>query len=416
VRYHEPSQQCKNLYRFIRLVLGDEISDREIARRWGMDEKNLRELKRGLHVVPKLSRLEALAEVLGVHRYYVLEAASGIPAERVYRVMMQGLLEYPLREMERAFGGMLGDEGDRIRILTALQRAVLEAYRTLDPEELFVRVSRELKKFKFESHIFYLDQESGWATIRHSSFPPRLLRTAETITGLSLRQFRFPVKRVPTFRTVLEARWPVYLPDASVLLYEILGERQLRRFAVRMKRIFKILEVVLIPVTAHGKVAGILATGRGGKLSEAYLPEMRSFSEELSRSLENALLFRQLKDSEAHLRSLFDNLPEGVFECDGGGRLLHINPAGAEVLGLSDPREGIGKSIDDFQLLAPNARVVRKQVRTSRESIVQNIMGVALKANGTPFLVDVTFRTRFDHGGTPAWTEGVFRDISQRGS
>ena len=33
MRYHDPSDQCKNLYRFIRLVLGEDMSDREIARR-----------------------------------------------------------------------------------------------------------------------------------------------------------------------------------------------------------------------------------------------------------------------------------------------------------------------------------------------------------------------------------------------
>lgn len=414
MRYRDPSDQCRNLYRFIRLVLGDEVSDREIARRWGMDEKNLRELKKGVHVVPKLSRLADLAQVLGVHRYYVLEAASGVPAEKVYEILSRNLLDDQLRAVDSAFGGQRSFEKERERVLTALQRAVLEAYRTLEPEELFLRVSRELKKFEFESHVFFLDQESGCATIRHSSFHPRLLHMAEAVTGLSLGQFRFPVERVPTFRSVVEARRPVYLPDASVLLYEILADRHLRRFVDRMKRIFRILEVVLVPVTARGQVAGVLATGRGGKLSDADLPEMRSFSEQLSCSLENALLFKQVKDSEERLRILFENLPEGVFECDGGGRIVQINPAGADVLGLAGSEAAVGRPIDAFQLLRPNAKVVRKEVRKSRDTVVQNVVGVALKADGTPFLADVTFRTRFDRAGAAFSTEGVFRDISRR--
>lgn len=415
MRYRDSSDQCRNLYRFIRLVLGEEVSDREIARRWGMDEKNLRELKRGLHVVPKLSRLEDLADVLGVHKYYVLEAASGVPAEKVYKVLAQNVLDDRLRELDSTFGGDLPPrEKERERVLAALQRAVLEAYRTLEPEELFLRVSRELKKFEFESHVFFLDQESGCATIRHSSFHPRLLHMAEAVTGLSLGQFRFPLERAPTFRSVVEAKRPVYLPDASVLLYEILADRQLRRFVERMKRIFRILEVVLVPVTARGRVAGVLATGRHGKLSDAYLPDMRFFSEQLSCSLENALVFQQVKESEERLRALFENLPEGVFECDGGGRILEINPAGADVLGLPGPGAAVGRSIDSFQLLSPNARVVRKEVRKARDTVVQNVVGVALKADGTPFLADVTFRTRFDKAGNASSTEGVFRDISQR--
>ena len=87
MRYSNSSDQCRNLYRFIRLVLGEQVSDREIARRWEMDEKNLRQLKGGVHVVPKLSRLKSLADVLGVNlveaaRAKLLENARKYPVER----------------------------------------------------------------------------------------------------------------------------------------------------------------------------------------------------------------------------------------------------------------------------------------------------------------------------------------------
>ena len=36
-----------NLYKLIRLVLGQKIPDRQIARRWEMDEKNFHEFKEG---------------------------------------------------------------------------------------------------------------------------------------------------------------------------------------------------------------------------------------------------------------------------------------------------------------------------------------------------------------------------------
>ena len=206
MRYHHPSDQCKNLYRFIRLVLGEDVSDREIARRWGMDEKNVRELKNGLRVVPKLSRLEDLAEILGIHKYYVLEVASGVPAEKAYRILRNFVVEEELGLIQNAFEGarVAGEERNLLR--AGLHSAVLLAYRTLEPEQFFTKVSRELKKFKFESHIFFLDQESGSATIKHSSFSPRLLHVAEAATGLSLMSFRFPLQRVPSFRFTCRMR------------------------------------------------------------------------------------------------------------------------------------------------------------------------------------------------------------------
>jgi PAS domain S-box-containing protein len=414
MRYHDPSEQCKNLYRFIRLVLGDEISDRQIARRWGVDEKNLRELKRGLRVVPKLSRLEALAEVLAVRKYYVLEVASGVPAEKVHRILRSHVVDDPLRTVENAFGGARPAMKDEDVVRAGLDSAAFLAYRTLEPEQILTKVSRELKKFKFESHIFFLDQESGSATIKHSSFSPRLLNVAESVTGLSLMSFRFPLQRVPSFKTCIDARSPVYLPDASVLLYQILGERQLRRFVEKMKGMFRILEVVLAPITVQGKVTGVFATGRHGKLDEGCLPEVRCFSEHLSYSLENAFIFQQVKHSEERLRSLFENLPEGVFECDETGRIVQMNLAGANILGFDESDGPVGRPMKSFRLLSPNAKAVREHIKKSKSVSIQNHVGVATRRDGSPFLADITVRTEVNRSGTVCSTEGVFRDVSQR--
>jgi PAS domain S-box-containing protein len=412
--YIDPSDQCRNLYRFIRLALGEEVSDREIARRWGVDEKNLRELKTGLRVVPKLARLEELAQVLGVSKYYVLEVASGVPAERVHRILRTCEVEDHLRHVETAFRGIRPDEEDRGLVRAGLDAAVFLAYRTLEPDQLLLRVSRELKKFKFESHIFFLDQDSGCATIKHSSFSPRLLSAAESVTGLSLMSFRFPVQRVPSLQTCIEAKSPVYLPDASVLLYQILGERQLRRFVEKMKGLFRIFEVVLAPITVQGQVRGVFATGRYGKLDERFLPEVRSFSEHLSHSLENAFIFQRLRHSEGSLRSLFENLPEGVFRCDGQGRIVQMNPAGASILGYERPEGPIGRPMNAFRLLTPNAKAVRKFARPSQKVAVQNHVGVAMRRDGSPFLADITVRTEYDRRGAVASAEGVFRDVSRQ--
>jgi len=412
-RYGNPSDQCRNLYRFIRLVLGEEVSDREIARRWGLDEKNLRELKQGLRVVPKLDRLLRLAEVLGVHRYYVLEVATGMPADTIYRVLRDSGLDRGLQGLDTAFQGALpAAQGDE-RIAPALQAAALAAHRTLEPDRIFPRVSLELKKFAFESHVFFLHPETHSASIRHSSFNPRLLHAAETVSGLSLSSFRFPLDRVPPFQTVVDAQNPLFLPDASVLLGQILGERHLKRLIQRMKKIFRILEVVLTPILFQGEVRGVFAAGRGGELSAACLPAMRHFSEQISCSFENAILFQQVQRSEARLNDLFRRLPEGVFQCDRDGRIVQINPAGARILGFREPVEPVGLSIHEFGLLNPGAQAVRKQAGSSKGTTVRNVVGVAERRDGSPFLADVTVCTECDRKGAVQSRSGVFRDISR---
>ncbi|MEW6027155.1 MAG: hypothetical protein AB1599_07670 [Planctomycetota bacterium] len=73
-----------NLYRFIRLMLGEDISDMEIARRWGIDPKNFYCFKMGQYPVQRIEKLAELAKVLRINRHLVFEVALGAPAKKVF--------------------------------------------------------------------------------------------------------------------------------------------------------------------------------------------------------------------------------------------------------------------------------------------------------------------------------------------
>jgi PAS domain S-box-containing protein len=77
------AERCHNVYRFIRLRLGPEISDREVARRWGMEWKSFAALKHGRRQLPRLEELDLLAPLLGVDGMHVFQVARGVPAEEV---------------------------------------------------------------------------------------------------------------------------------------------------------------------------------------------------------------------------------------------------------------------------------------------------------------------------------------------
>jgi len=61
--------------------MGDAVSDREIARLWGMEWRSFLALKQGKRQVPRIDQLERLAELLHVDPVLVYQAASGSPAE-----------------------------------------------------------------------------------------------------------------------------------------------------------------------------------------------------------------------------------------------------------------------------------------------------------------------------------------------
>jgi uncharacterized protein (TIGR02266 family) len=78
----DAARRCRGLYRLIRERLGDELSDREIARRWGMEWKSFAALKHGQRQVPRIDELERLAAVLELPAADVFFAASSVARER----------------------------------------------------------------------------------------------------------------------------------------------------------------------------------------------------------------------------------------------------------------------------------------------------------------------------------------------
>ncbi|MFH1230336.1 MAG: PAS domain-containing protein [Planctomycetota bacterium] len=76
-----------NLYKFIRLIVGDDVPDRYIARQWKMHEKNFHEFKTGVYPVPRIERLIALARVLRVNEHVVFAVAAGMPSMRAYNII-----------------------------------------------------------------------------------------------------------------------------------------------------------------------------------------------------------------------------------------------------------------------------------------------------------------------------------------
>lgn len=78
---------CKNIYAFIRLRMGNQISDREIARRWPMEWKSFNGLKHGKRQVPRIVDLEGLARLLNLDAAFVFEVARGTSAELVHNLL-----------------------------------------------------------------------------------------------------------------------------------------------------------------------------------------------------------------------------------------------------------------------------------------------------------------------------------------
>src|SRR6185436_497360 len=118
----------RNLYRFIRAILGKSLSDNAIARRWEMDPGMFNDLKHGRVGVPRLDRLAKLATILGVNEHYVFAAGSGVPAQKVVQ-----LLRRP--DISAAVGALVNVTARTAARLEATEEALAERSQKLEEVE-----------------------------------------------------------------------------------------------------------------------------------------------------------------------------------------------------------------------------------------------------------------------------------------
>ena len=78
-------RKVSNLYRFIRLMLGNTIPDSAIAWEWDIDIKNFSDFKYDKYPMLRINRLVALAKILKVDDHLIYEIAKGMPAKRMFQ-------------------------------------------------------------------------------------------------------------------------------------------------------------------------------------------------------------------------------------------------------------------------------------------------------------------------------------------
>ena len=118
-----------------------------------------------------------------------------------------------------------------------------------------------------------------------------------------------------------------------------------------------------------------------------------------------------LRDSEAHLRSLSESVPVGVFRCNLDGRLTYVNPRWTEMTGIA------GTDIfrlHAFELIHPDDReaTIAEWEATLPQGLRYDGQFRILGGDGEPRWVQCRLSVVRDKFGTPTGTIGSFEDVS----
>jgi chemotaxis family two-component system sensor kinase Cph1 len=142
--------------------------------------------------------------------------------------------------------------------------------------------------------------------------------------------------------------------------------------------------------------------------------------EEANRALERDIVERKLAEEALTyernlLRALMDNTPDHIYFKDSDSRFIRINKAQADVFGISDPTQAIGKTDFDFfteQHARPAYENEQEIMKTGRPLV--NVEEKETWPDGRVTWVSTTKVPLRDLNGQIIGTFGISRDIAER--
>jgi PAS domain S-box-containing protein len=129
---------------------------------------------------------------------------------------------------------------------------------------------------------------------------------------------------------------------------------------------------------------------------------------------ERKLAEKALQDSEEKLRAMFESAPDGIAIGDSELNIFQANMAIANIFGLSEADEMIGRNVSEF--VAPDAldHLSKTAKKLFETGMLSNIEIMSLKADGTEFPLGISATTIKDVRGEIAGFAAIAKDCTER--
>lgn len=180
-------------------------------------------------------------------------------------------------------------------------------------------------------------------------------------------------------------------------------------------------EHIILPLISKKTVIGILALylSADAEITPEEAQLYRSIADVIAVSLQNALQFADIKRVKSQHGLILDSLGEGLYELDGEGVCIFMNPTAERMLGY-EPGELIGTRLHSIthHTRSDGSAYPQEECRICM-SFKKNILNytedeVFWRKNGSSFPVEYTCTPIQDENGTAKGVVVVFSDITVR--
>ncbi len=132
----------------------------------------------------------------------------------------------------------------------------------------------------------------------------------------------------------------------------------------------------------------------------------------LSNVIRVKRLERELRQSEANYRELFENIGDGAFQTNLQGDYTVVNRAAAEILGFDGPEAVVNGGLKVWDTYMSHDEMEALHMKVIEEGQVSRALRRFRRRNGSLGWLETTIKTRRDVSAAVIGFEGIFRDVT----
>lgn len=129
---------------------------------------------------------------------------------------------------------------------------------------------------------------------------------------------------------------------------------------------------------------------------------------------ERKLAEEALRDSEERFRSIFENVPIGVYRTAPEGRVLMINPALYIMMGYENPEEWSKIDLEKEEQFPASYNRKEFRERIEKEGEIRGLESVWKRSDGKEIFIRESARAILNDSGNVKYYEGTVEDVSER--
>jgi PAS domain S-box-containing protein len=327
----------------------------------------------------------------------------------------------PLPGSTFGVGGYIVDITKRKRseqLLNALNQAAIQMGTELSLDDIYLTVSKELKKLGFSCMVFPLDENQTLAYTKFVSYDSNAIKMAEDIIGIQQKDFFIKIDDFAELQKVIFEKETLFVDDTVITIAHALPEGA-KLYADEIINALGIQKNILAPLIIENKVAGIFSV-QSNDLTESDKPAITAFALQMASSWYKADLYQNLKknlydlklaqeslkENEEIFTSFMEHSPIYVFFKDHETKPLRLSKNYENMMG-KPMNEILGKTMDELfpselakQMIQDDLNVIRNKVPLN---IVEELNGRIYETIKFPIISP----------GKPAYLAGYTIDVTE---